>query len=46
MAQDLSKTAELLKQRIDKYLQTQQSVKEAAQQLKKEEETKSTQSQK
>jgi len=46
VAQDLSKTAELLKQRIDKYLQIQQSVKEAAQQLKKEEQTKTTQSQK
>jgi prefoldin subunit 5 len=39
MNRDMSKTVELLKQRVDSYLQVQQKIKEAAEKLKQESQT-------
>jgi len=40
MERDVRKTAELLKQRIDKYLQVQQDIKQSAEKIREQEQSK------
>ena len=40
MERDMSKTVDLLKQRIDRYLQVQQNIKQSAEKIKEQEQSK------